>query len=400
MCLRWSHGLCAGVATAILATAISGCGGGGGGEIGPYWVDTQVASADLDGDGLPEVITLATRIESFERQIGHLKVYRQTAPGVFAAPVDHVLARYPWRFTLGDLDGDGHVDLVVTHPDLTQLSWLRQDPARPGELLAPVMLDAAMDVYTAALGDFDGDGRQDIVASGWPMQWLRQDPAQPGRFLAPLLLDAGHWVIEVAAADLDGDGRLDLAAGGGERVSVLLQSDAGVAPALGVATTAGGRVVRHLAAEDLDGDGRSDLMFLYGPNNEGDVLAAETGLLLRDGTAAGFQPLVRTGAANPGLMGAALGDLDGDGRLDVALGGFWPDGPGTVRKQVVVQRASAAPALQTFATIDMPVAIEPVAIADVTGDSRLDVLALGDDTVWVLPQRVTAFSFDVARRLR
>lgn len=399
MCVRESPGWCRGIAATVLAAAVGACGGGSG-DLPPFWVDTQVVSADLDGDGLPEVITLATRIESFERQIGHLKVYRQTAPGVFAAPVDHVLARYPWRFTLGDLDGDARIDLVATHPDLTQLSWLRQDPARPGEFLAAVMLDAAADVYTVALGDFDGDGRQDIVASGRPMQWLRQDPAHPGRFLAPQPLDAGHWVSELAAADLDGDGRLDLAAGGGDRVSVLLQTGAGLAPARAVASTSGGRVVRHLEAADLDRDGRSDLMFTYGPNNEGDVLATETGLLLRDGTAAGFQPLARTGAVDPGLMGAALGDLDGDGRLDVALGGFWPDGPGALRKQVVVQRASAAPALQTMAAIDMPTPIEPVAIADVTGDGRPDVLALGDDTVWVLPQRATAFSFEAARRLR
>ncbi|WP_298830360.1 VCBS repeat-containing protein [uncultured Piscinibacter sp.] len=386
-------------AAGLLAGSVSGCGGGGGG-IDAYWVGTQVASADLDGDGLAEVITLSTRIESFERQIGHLKVYRQTAPGVFAAPMDHVLARYPWRFALGDLDGDGHPDLVVTHPDLTQLSWLRQDPARPGEFLAPVMLDAAAGAYTVALGDFDGDARLDIVASGQPMQLLRQDPTQSGRFLAPQPLDAGHGVFEVAAADLDGDGRFDLAAGGGERVSVLLQTDDGFAAPRPVASTAGGGSVDHLAAADLDGDGRSDLMFVYGPNDEGDVLASEVGLLLRDGAGDLFQPLVRTGAAHAGLSAAALGDLNGDGLIDLARGGFWPEGAGAVRQQVIVQRQLAPPALQLEATIDMPAAIAPVAIADVTGDGRPDVLALGGDTVWALPQRATAFSFDAVRPLR
>lgn len=387
-------------AAGILAGFAGGCGGGGGDVIEPYWVGAQIASVDLDGDGLAEVVTLSTRIESFERQAGHLKVYRQTAPGVFAAPTDHVLVRSPWRFAVGDLDGDGRLDLVVTHPDLPQLSWLRQDPARPGDFLPPVMLDAAAGAYGVAVGDFDNDARLDIVAGGQPMQWLRQDPLQSGRFLAPQPLDAGHWVFEVAAADLDGDGRADLAAGGGERLSVLLQTASGfAAPAL-VGTTAGGGTVDHLAAADLEGDGRSDLLFVYGPNEEGDVLASEVGLLLHDGAGALFQPLVRSGAAHAGLKGAALGDLDGDGRLDLVRGGFWPESGGVVRQQVIVHRQSALLALQLAATIDMPAAVEPVAMADVTGDGRPDVLALGGDTVWVLPQRTTPFSFDAARPLR
>lgn len=366
----------------------------------PYWVGTQLASIDLDGDGLAEVVTLSTRIESFEHQVGHLKVYRQTAPGVFAAPIDHVLARFPWRFAVGDLDGDGHPDLVVTHPELTQLSWLRQDPARPGNFLAPVMLDAAAGAYGVALGDFDGDARLDIVAGGQPMQWLRQDPLQSGRFLVPQPLDAGHWVFEVAAADLDGDGRADLAAGGGERLSVLLQTTNGFAAPTLVGSTAGGGAVDHVAAADLDGDGRSDLLFVYGPNEEGDVLASEAALLLRDAEGLLFQPLARSGAAQAGLIGAALGDLDGDGRLDLVRGGFWPEGGGVVRQQVVVHRLSVPLALQLAATIDLPAAVEPVAIADATGDGRPDVLAFGGDTVWVLPQRATPFSFDAARPLR
>lgn len=46
------------VALAVAASA-GACGGGGSdASIGPFWVDTQVASADLDGDGLPDLLAL------------------------------------------------------------------------------------------------------------------------------------------------------------------------------------------------------------------------------------------------------------------------------------------------------------------------------------------------------
>lgn len=72
----------AGRIAAGLTLLLAGCGGGG---FDPFWVSTRVAAADLDGDGLVEVITLSTWIESHERRTGHRKVSRQRAPGVFDA---------------------------------------------------------------------------------------------------------------------------------------------------------------------------------------------------------------------------------------------------------------------------------------------------------------------------
>lgn len=385
-------------ALAVLAA----CGGGGGGGIDPFWVSTQIAVSDLDGDGLAEVVTLATWVESNAVQTGHLKVYRHTAPGVFAAPVDHVLPHYPWRFAISEVDGDGRPDIVVTHPELAQLSLLRQDPGRPAAFLPAESLAVGSTPHGVVVGDFDDDGDADIVSSGEPLTLLRQDATRPGRFLAPQELPVGHWTMELAAADLDDDGRPDLAAGGNERVSVLLQRPGGfAAPAL-VGTADGGRVVRHLAATDLNADGRADLLFTYSPNESSDLQAADVALVLRDAAAAGsFLPPIRTGRTSSAFWGYAVGDIDGDGRPDLAQGATWPVQDG-LRHFVVVQRLGLqpAPALTVAAEIAMPAPIEPVAIGEVTGDGRADVLAFGDDNVWVLAQRPTAFSFAAPVRLR
>lgn len=384
----------------LAVLGLAACGGGGGG-LEPVWVDTQIEVVDLDGDGLAEVVTLATWMESYESKTGHLKVYRQTAPGVFAAALDHVLPHYPWRFVVVDVDGDGRPDIVATHPDLQQLPLLRQDPARPAAFLPAESLAVVGRPYRAVIGDFDGDGRADIVASGSPLTLLRQDPARPGRFLAPQTITVGHGAGELVAADFDADGRLDLAAAGGDQVSVLLQRAGGFSAPVLVGTADGGRTVQYLAAIDLDADGRRDLLFTYSPNDSGDTQAAEVALLLRDAAPGSFRPPVRTGRATAAFWGYAAGDLDGDGLPDLAQGATWPV-QGGLRHFVGIQRLALqpAPALTGVVDIAMPAPVEPVAIGDVSGDGRADVLAFGDDLVWVLRQRSTPFSFEAPMLLR
>ena len=87
-----------------ISVALAGCEGGGRGgdggiKIDPLWIDTGIATADIDGGGRIDVVTVAALYGGFGDSDGYLKIYRQQASGTFAAD-QYLVGRYPWRVPL------------------------------------------------------------------------------------------------------------------------------------------------------------------------------------------------------------------------------------------------------------------------------------------------------------
>src|ERR1700691_4998947 len=117
----------------------------------------------------------------------------------------------------------------------------------------------------------------------------------------------------VAVGDFNGDGRLDVVTGNtfstADTVSVLLgNADGTFAPH--VDYPAGGAPT-SVAVGDFNGDGKLDIAVLYGSSN------ASVGILLGHGDGT-FKPVMST-TAGPGGTSFSVGDFDGDGKLDVAI---------------------------------------------------------------------------------
>lgn len=116
-------------------------------------------------------------------------------------------------------------------------------------------------VTDIASGDFDGDGKLDLIAAtGTSLLLIRG--LGGGDFTEPVSIPLGSYPntipVAVTAADLNGDGRLDLVVGNYGAVSVLLGGGNGTFGAPVSYTIDSGYVTSAIA--DLNGDGKLDLV--------------------------------------------------------------------------------------------------------------------------------------------
>ena len=194
----------------------------------------------------------------------------------------------------------------------------------------------------------------------------------------------GWYTEAVAVADLDGDGRLDVLCATAVfteswlpgYLTTRLQSRVDPGTFQGPLRTATCLDPEALAVGDLDGDGRPDLAVACGATA---TTSYEVDLHLQSAVKPGlFGPpaALSTGTARPTAV--RLADLDGDGRLDVLVG------TATGTSLLLFFQAPGPAAAGTFDPVT-PVAIDvgaaPVAVAagDLTGAGRLDLVVTTSD---------------------
>ncbi|MEP6685959.1 MAG: FG-GAP-like repeat-containing protein [Verrucomicrobiota bacterium] len=154
-------------------------------------------------------------------------------PVNFAAAVNLSTGFTPVSVVVGDFNGDGMQDLAVANYDSTNVSILLGDGA--GHFSAATNFGlGAYSPSSLAVGDFNGDGKQDlaIANNGFPLNAGRAsillgDGA--GNFSGQTNFAVGAVPLEVAVGDFNGDGKQDLAVAnqGSDNVSILLGDGTG-----------------------------------------------------------------------------------------------------------------------------------------------------------------------------
>jgi VCBS repeat protein/flagellar hook capping protein FlgD len=285
----------------------------GGFNVDPTWTSGVsgavrcVALGDLDQDGSPDLVCGNSR--------GPTTVYRNLGDGSFGAGPAWQSGSgtsYDTRsVALGDVDGDGDLDLVCGNFS-QPLVLYRNDG---GHLTRDPVWSSWYPPATTCtlLGDLDGDGDLDLVsgANGSPLAVYRND----GTTFTPYSTwnsNGNYFPRSMALGDVDGDGDLDLVCGNEfEQSIVLFRNDGGTFSSNPIWSTGLLGPAFAVALTDLDGDG--DLDVVCGNNGQPiTVYRNDAGLFTAN-------PIWRSGAVNF-THGLALGDLDQDGDLDLVSG--------------------------------------------------------------------------------
>lgn len=275
---------------------------------------------DLNGDGHPDLVAIGPG--------GILITYGQTG-GTFGSGSVYEAGYLVSHATVADFNGDGSPDVVTSGDLQLQLSLGRGDGTFevstpiPGTVIYTRGDPRAMIDATVVHGDFNGDGHQDVLTTGAPSVYTSRPSLflghGDGSFGVPIAVSnaAVSVTTQAAVADINGDGKDDVASSDGTTISVNLSSGDGTFRTVSTALTqiSGERSSQTIAFADLNGDGRLDLVYTTTNN-----LAVMTGR--GDGTfsPAIFYPVPATSAGtgrSPGVP--AIGDFDGDGRLDIAV---------------------------------------------------------------------------------
>ena len=285
-----------------------------------------VAVGDLDGDGAPDLYAA----NGFSATVGNAadRVLFQTPDGGFATGTQTLGNSESSDVALGDLDGDGDLDAVVTNASVGVVNTIWINQGRAQGVVEGVFLDVGglgtSPARAVALGDLDGDGDLDAVIGGAVTGlelWINQGGAQagtPGTFVdSGQRLALGNGFAEaVYLADFDGDGHLDAyAANNGSNPEDVIWMNPGPDAAgnpgvFQAGWTGPARASFDAAIADYDQDGDLDVFVAHAAEggranavwlNDGSGMLADSGLALGDS---------RT-------MAVAAGDADGDGDPDV-----------------------------------------------------------------------------------
>ena len=355
---------------------------------GGYYADS-IAVADVNGDGKPDLIVSNYCETSSECANGTVSVLLGNGNGTFQPAVTYSTGAYhASSVAVADVNGDGKPDLLVANfcqssGDCANgtLSVLLGNG--DGTFQSPVTYNSGgYGASSVAIVDVNGDGKPDLVLAN---QCVSSPCASEGAVdvllgngdgtfqTAVAYYSGGYGLVSVATADVNGDGKPDLLVAnlcasssscGNGSVGILLGNGDGTFQAA-VTYSSGGQNSASLTVFDVNGDGKPDLLVANScasaTCNNGTV-----SVLIGNGDGT-FQTAVTYASGGSYPESVAVADVNGDAKPDLLLandgniGVLLGNGDGTFQAAVTFSSGG----------IDEP---SSVAVADVNGDGMPDVL--------------------------
>ncbi len=311
----------------LFATVVAGCGDENTGTPAtlaePEFMDVSAASADLNGDGITDLAVLTAPTDPESTRPAFVSVhYGPLSRGPLPPASEHYdTASTASAITLADVNGDGVQDLVIAQRKKggNPIRYMGRVHivyrALPGPLRGEADQMLGLDACSVALADVDGDGLQDLLATNSSLLYVARGLGA-GSFETPVnFACSGVWTVRRSLSQ--GGADLVVARWLNPNVADIIRWNGHDAPAV-ISTMVFSKTVSSMASADLNGDRSEDLLVGTSDGSSGALHVVQIG----------ERATVKSAVATE--LGTVLritsGDFNGDGILDVGVGGLSSDG--------------------------------------------------------------------------
>jgi hypothetical protein len=357
----------------------------------------SIVAADLNGDGKLDVVVAEQCSSNNNCNAGSVAVLLGNGDGTFQSSVSYNSGGlYAFGVAVADVNGDGHADLVVSNYCFSNSSCTYGT--------VDVLLGNGDGTFQSAVSynsggyysrsvtvaDLNGDGKPDLIVTSQCNNSSNCDLGSVGVLLgngdgtfqaASSYSTGGQSAYSAAAADVNGDGKLDVIVSdqcdysndcGNGVVAVLLGNGDGTLQTPFVYNS-GGMNTSSVLVKDVNGDGKPDILATNGCADNS-CSSGSVGVLFGNGNGT-FQAPISYNPGGSGSFSLAVADVNGDGKLDLLAANVCSSNSncnnGTVGVLLGNGDGTFLPSVAYGAGGSDTFA---VALADINGDGKLDLL--------------------------